>query len=389
MKRRLILIGGMLTGAGALVCIFALLLMIGWWPFLGEGPRRRITEVQPRMDLRDCSLTGLDLRAHAEALRSSGFNLHTQWPELSALPPDFEPRLVLTNSMNPGLGIRALHQSGITGRGVSVAIIDYPIPGKHPEYASRISAIHRVGGARGSSMHGPAVASLLVGHQCGTAPGARLYFIATPDPGMDARHQAEALRWVLQQNEHLPPAEKIRVVSVSSGPSGPGSVFRNGTAWDEAVQSAEAAGVLVVDGTLHHGFLGPCNLDPLAPEDPSRCQPVPTQRGSALFTNRLLVPVGPRTVAEEYEHRSPGYKYCGLMASTRGMFGTSWTMPYCAGVLAMGWQVNPSVPAARMKNLLFETARRLPNGALIIDPPAFIAAVRRESCDNRVVGGGR
>ncbi len=68
------------------------------------------------------------------------------------------------------------------------------------------------------SMHGPAVASLLVGQRCGTAPGARLYYLATPDPGFDGRNQAEALDWVLEKNKSLPLQERIRVVYVSTSP---------------------------------------------------------------------------------------------------------------------------------------------------------------------------
>ena len=347
------------------------------WPW-GLQPRRTLRSVERGSDLRDCSVTGLDLRDRASMIFTFGFNQRTLWPAAEKLPAGFVPGEVLTNAMNPGLGIRELHRQGISGKGVSAAIIDYPILGRHPEYADRILEIHSVGDAHGVSMHGPAVASLLVGHHCGTAPDARIYFLATPDPGRDAQTHAEALDWVLDKNQTLPPAEKIRVVSVSASPSGPGSPLRNGKVWDEAVARAEKAGVLVVDGTVNHGFLAPCNLDLKAPEEVSHCMPIPTQRGPKLFVGRLLVPVAPRTVAEEYSPRLTGYYYCGWMDHTHGMFGTSWSMPYCAGVLALGWQVNPHVPAARMKELLFESAYVLPGGEKVINPPAFIAAVKRE-----------
>lgn len=343
----------------------------------GFQPSRTLDSVARGSDLRNCSVAGLDLRDRGDMALTFGFNEQTHWPPAAKLPPGFVPSQVLTNAMNPGLGVRDLHRQGITGKGVSVAIIDYPILGRHGEYADRISEIHPVQGAQGSSMHGPAVASLLVGRQCGTAPDARVYFVAVPDPGGDARQQAEALDWVVAKNRSLPAAERIRVVSVSAGPSGPGSPFRNGKVWDEAVARAEKAGILVVDGTVHHGFLGPCNLDPKAPEDASRCVPIPTKRGLRLFAGRLLVPVSPRTIAEEYSTRVTGYYYCGWKDHTWGMFGTSWSMPYCVGVLAMGWQVNPQLPAPRMKELLFESAYVRPDGERIINPPAFIEAVKR------------
>jgi serine protease AprX len=359
------------------VAIFALLWSGLLWQW-GFQPRRTLRTVERGSNLRDCSVAGLDLRDRADIIYTLGFNQRTRWPRPERLPAGFVPGVVLTNAMNPGLGVRELHRQGITGKGVSVAIIDYAIAGRHPEYADRVVENHSVQGAKGPSMHGPAVASLLVGRNCGTAPGARLYFLATPDPGADARAQAEALDWVLKKNETLPAAERIRVVSVSASPSGPGSPFRNGQAWEESLGRAERAGVLVVDGTLNHGFLAPCNLDLNSPEAVDRCVPIPTQRGAKLFADRLLVPVSPRTVAEEYSAHLMGYHYCGRMDSTRGMFGTSWSMPYCAGVLAMGWQVNPEIPAVRMKQLLFESAYVSPDGAKVINPQAFIAAVKRE-----------
>jgi serine protease AprX len=344
----------------------------------GLSPRQTVETVVRGADLRDRSVAGIDLREQSDMVVTFWFNLGTRWPPADKLPPGVVPGQMLTNAMNPGLGVRELHRQGITGQGVSVAIIDYPIAGRHEEYAERIAEIHPVEGAAGSSMHGPAVASLLVGRQCGTAPGARLYFLAVPDPGRDAREPAEALDWVVAKNRTLPGPEQIRAVSVSASHSGPGSPFRNGRVWDEAVVRAERAGILVVDGTITHGFLAPCNLDPKSPEDVSRCAAIPTQRGPKLFAGRLLVPVAPRTVAEEMPGRGRGYHYCGWKDSTFGMFGTSWSMPYCTGVLALGWQVNPQVPAARMKELLFESAYAGPDGARVIDPTAFIQAVKKE-----------
>jgi len=73
-------------------------------------------------------------------------------------------------------------------------------------------------------------------------------------------------------------------------------------------------------------------------------------------------------MAEEYTAGEYGYQYWG-----RG--GQSWAVPYVAGVLAMGWQVNPEMGNDEAKALLFETAVAGSNGGNIINPAAFIAAV--------------
>jgi hypothetical protein len=363
---------------------------------------RRVTAVNPHTNVRWRDLSGLDLRSRTGLVVTLGFNQHTTWPAPSLMPEGMDAGTILTNAMNPGLGIRELHRQGITGRGVSVAIIDYYTFTDHPEFARKFAGFLDLSQAnrsqeeeeaqrgfventllkwagRRASMHGPAVASLLVGEQCGTAPGARLYFVATPDPGGDSQWVARGLDWILEQNRQLPPAQKIRVVSVSSSPSGKNfRAVRNGHLWDEAVARAEAAGILVVDGTLHHGFVGPCNLDPTTPEDVTRCTPVPAKGLPGLYNGRLLAPVGPRTTAEEYRKGRFGYQFTGLHEQTFWQHGSSWSMPYVSGVLALGWQVSPSISAPRMKELLFASAHVLPSGEKIIHPRAFIEWVRRE-----------
>ena len=346
--------------------------------WLDWAPLQSVRSVEAGANLRDRNVGDVDLRNRGDILRTCGFNLRTAWPASDRLPAGFNPGETLTNAMNPGLRVRELHRQGITGKGVAVAIIDFPVLRRHAEFSDAIEEVHAFGGATGPSMHGPAVASLLVGKNCGVAPGARLYFMATPDPGRDASNMAEALDWIVEKNKTLPKTDRIRAVSVSASPSGPGSPYVNGKTWDEAVARAERSGVLVIDAVLSHGFLGPCNLDPNAPDEVARCSPIPTQRGAKLFAGRLLVPVAPRTVAEEWSAKRTGYIYCGWMEHTHGFFGTSWSMPYCAGVLAMGWQVNPEIPAQRMKELLFDSAYLLAGGEKVINPVAFIEAVRKE-----------
>ena len=130
-----------------------------------------------------------------------------------------EAAALLEECKDPGLGVRSLQARGITGSGVNVAILDQPLLTDHPEFADRIAAYYDTGceGETGS-MHGPAVASLLAGKTIGVAPDANIYYAAWPSWLQDSRYAADALDWVLEQNEALPEGEKIRVVSVSAAP---------------------------------------------------------------------------------------------------------------------------------------------------------------------------
>ena len=128
-----------------------------------------------------------------------------------------EAAALLEEDKDPGLGVRGLQAQGITGKGVRAAIIDQPLLTDHPELSGRIAAYYDTGcEGETSSMHGPAVASLFAGASIGIAPDATLYYAAWPSWLMDSRYAAEALDWVVAQNEALPDGEKIRVVSVLS-----------------------------------------------------------------------------------------------------------------------------------------------------------------------------
>ena len=82
----------------------------------------------------------------------------------------------------------------------------------------------------------------------------------------------------------------------------------------------------------------------------------------------LGLPCAYRTVAEEYISGQCGYRY-----DVQG--GLSWGIPYCVGVMALGWQVAPALTNEEMLTLLVSTAAPTADGARMIDPVKFIEAV--------------
>ncbi|MCM1565369.1 MAG: S8 family serine peptidase, partial [Dehalobacter sp.] len=263
---------------------------------------------------------------------------------------------------------------GVTGKGVNIAIIDQHMVLDHPEFSGKVIKYMDFGTeapVTEGSMHAPAVTSLLVGTSIGTAPDASIYFAATPSWKLDAQFYADALNWVIDENSKLPEANKIRVVSISAAPSGPRSPIRkNNDAWDGAYERAVEAGILVLDCTENHGITAPCYLDLDNPDDVSGCTPGLPGLSNTAMPNRIYIPTSRRTVAEEYSQGNPSYQYTGIG-------GLSWSIPYLAGVLAMGWQVNPELSNTQIIDLLFESAYTNGDGVKIINPPAFIELVKK------------
>lgn len=301
------------------------------------------------------------------------FNLLTRWEDGAVA---LAAEQALRSGMNPGLGLRSLHARGVVGKGVGVAIIDQNLAGGHAEFADRLRTYVDLGcgqPADSGSMHGPSVASLLAGRSVGAAPGADLHFFAAPSWAEDAAvFYADALERIIALSAGLSPRERIRVVSVSGAPSGPGSPFRGkgADAWDAAVAKAEAAGMLVLDCTSHHGFVDPGYVDRSAAEDPAKVRAGWPGMEARKLKGGVVAPCSYRTTAEEYVDGEEGYAYWG-----RG--GLSWAIPWVAGSCALAWQVNPDLDGAAMKELLFKTAAANGDGALVVDPVALVAEAER------------
>lgn len=282
---------------------------------------------------------------------------------------------ILENGKAPGLNVSKLHAQGITGKNVTVAIIDQPLLPDHPEYTGKIVKYHTVGLTENDSkgsMHGPAVASLLAGNTIGTAPGVKLYYVALKFWDRTAPSMtAQALDWLIGQNKELPDSDKIRAVSISADLTNSDN-FDNHGDYDEAVKRAQDAGILVLDCRKDSDtcVFWPSFFDPEHRDDITLSK-IGTPDGDFQESppQALGTPVGYRTTAEAYQEGEYSYSYDAIG-------GHSWAIPYGTGILALGWQINPSLTGTRMITLMRETAYENAAGNLFIDPSAFIDSVR-------------
>ena len=318
----------------------------------------------------DRALYTADLTSFGALMQTLTFNESTIWPEDVMMPEDnsCQPAYILEHGKNPGLCVRSIHERGITGSGVSVAIIDQAMPVNHPEYNGKIASYVNLG-IGSFSMHGPGVTSLLVGEHVGTAPGSKVYYFVAEryiDGRPDASTYAEAVEQIIDINSSLPESERIRVISVSASPTPSYDVWINSDQYIDSVIRAQEAGILVLDCSLEHGFVRVCSYSFENPEDVTLCRPGFLD-GSTWMPSQdsILVPVAYRTIAEVYSDGDFSYAYFGDG-------GLSWGIPYAAGVFALGWEINPDLSPDEMVNIVFETAYIDSNGNKYIFPTAFI-----------------
>ena len=308
---------------------------------------------------------------------------------------------------DPGLGIRQLHEQGITGVGVNMAIIDQPL-GYHREYASNLVGTHNINTDEfpnwQASMHGAAVASIAVGENVGVAPGTSLeYYSAinfTENPedienyktcllkemekkpkdkfpnayeyakskleGLEQngtiktnKPYAQALKQILDNNEKLPPEKRVSVVSISWG------FDKLAPGWDELLEQidrAKAQGVFVISTRLDELYgMKTCGANRNPQGDMNNPQ---DYEAGAFWKNNndyskemidelLLVPMDHRTVA--YNQDGESYRYEGNDG------GMSWSTPWLAGIYALTKQVKPDITPEEFWQKALETSDKCHN----------------------------
>ena len=344
-------------------------------------------------DVRNKDIRNYNMTEMGKSMATISFNEKTRFPTDSKRLPqsdNLQPMYIMEHGKDPGLGIRGLHEKGIKGKNINVAIIDEPLNLDHPEYKGKIAGYKNFDSTTETSMQGPAIASLLAGETIGTAPGANIYYAAVPAwTAFDAAYYAMALDWIVETNETLPAGEKIRVACVSPNPRDP-LPWINVDKYLESIIRARQAGILVLDCTVEHGIIvGACNFDFENREDAASCKPV---RAYRIFIsqyhydnvqdlyhdeeemtspeNMIRVPINHRTMAQAYDNGEFSYQYDG-----KGEL--SWAMPYITGVLAMGWQVKPELTADEIVKILFDTAYVDGNNNKIIYPAKFIEYLQK------------
>ncbi len=312
------------------------------------------------MDLRSYDLSGLDVSTRLDDLLQADFDSRTQWP--ASLPAPFDPVRIMELGVNPGLGVRSLHDRGIYYEEV------------HCQDES-------------AKMHGPTVASILVGKTVGVAPEADLYFIGEThgsssaggfDP--DFTYLAQSIDRLLEVNELLPAGGKIRVISISVSWDGgvPGR-----EAADAALARAKKAGIFVITtdpmGTYGLRFHGLERVPLADPDDFASYGPV-LGWGYDLTGNWprdvLCVPMASRGAAAPNGPTDYAFYRLG---------GWSWCVPYLAGLYALACQVKPDVTPDEFWSTALETGRPIDLTAqepdargVIVDPVKLIDRLQGE-----------
>lgn len=333
------------------------------------------------LDLRSKDCSSLNLSGYPAELIE--FDDHTIFPtDPQMLPQGFDAKRLRETFKAPGLNIQQLHERGIDGSGVAIAIIDQALA-PHTEYNANLVHYEEFmqNNNVNGSMHGSAVASIAVGKNVGVAPKAKLYYFAADitdlkldenDPKRKtSRFYAAALNKIIEINKTLPENMKIVVVSVSASPAEAGDA----ELWAVALQKAKDNGIFVTTTNLReeynladNGLYRDINGDINNPLSYSLAKwwngPIPddTQKKTLAF------PMGHRTIASptgnnKYVHYADG--------------SWSWMKPFEAGMYALAKQVDRTITPERFWELGLQTGTYNPQSkSVVINPVALVDKIQ-------------
>jgi hypothetical protein len=303
-----------------------------------------------QIDLRNCDLTKFNLASKGKDLQYAVFDTETTFPK--RIPASFNPNKIMDLGKNPGLGVKKLHNEGITGKDVGVAIIDMGLVIDHTEYKDRLRLYEENNYVIGTAdLHGPAMASLVAGKSVGVAPEADLYYIAEIHGKVQGRganiqftsdlgYTAKSIDRIIEINKSLPAKKKIRAISVSVGFTPKSKGYKEIM---DAIFRATKDGIFAITVGIEDYYkdinLFGLGREPLADPDKVSSYSVGEFLEKDLTylastPNKLFVPMDSRTTASPTGPNSYTFYRVG---------GMSCAVPYLAGLYALACQVKPDI----------------------------------------------
>lgn len=279
----------------------------------------------------------------------------------------------LMDNANQTLGVDKLHAKGITGKGVTVCVIDTGIA-QHPDVKDRIIGFKDMVNGKAEAYddqgHGSHCAGIVAGSGVssegkfkGVAPEASLVGVKVLDAQGSGSFSnvIKGIQWAVENKEQF----SIDVISMSLGGRASQSAENDPVA--QAVEAAHAAGITTVvaagnegprGGTIGTPAIAPNIITVGAQDDKGTL--TREDDGLAYFSSR-----GPTTVDKltKPDILAPGVNITSLSNRGNGyvsMSGTSMATPFAAGVAALMHQVKPEISPSQVKEVMMQNADSLP-----------------------------
>mgnify|MGYP002802542346 CR=1 FL=1 len=329
-------------------------------------------------DLRDCDLSKLD-KSH---LKKLAFNSSTIFPSADKLPSDFNPKEILLNGKNPMLGIKDLHASGIDGRGITVAVIDFGFQDSgHVEFAGSNIEVVDLFGDTDYHFHADGVLSNLCGQNIGVAPKAKVYHYNTYQ-GHGEKVDKATLKILSDILDKVKSGIKIRVVNISAPLSRDSRLLGQNMPDEQRlklkeeiekpflsiIEQLKTLGCEVVSSERFSQTFSCCDVD-FSTKKLDKPEWLKTKRAYSDF---VCFVSGGRVIPEFTS--KDGYEY-----ETTGAY--SWTIPQAIGMYCLALQENNNLTWEDFAKICKDTST-LQDGVRLASPKQIIEKARQMPMEN-------
>lgn len=331
-------------------------------------------------DLSKCDLSKVPI----ELLYRISFSTMTKWPPQDKLPKGFYPDKIIEKAKTfKGLGVEKLHEHGITGKGVTIAYIDWPFDVEHVEFKGQ--NIEYVSMCEDEyNFHGYSVAGLLMGKNIGIAKDIKLLYYATgyyPKTGKDPVEYAIVSKLKSLQDiiKRLKNNEDISAVGMSSSIRYIITYFLKDkekqkyylNIFNKMKQKLEDFNVPLIDTSIlvnGSGFIYSFKIDPTLSND-DLDNYFSLEKPSANENKMVSVIDADKCLPLAYT--KDGYKYENFVGSG------SWCMPQIVGLYALSKQVDKEISFEEFTQIAHNTAQK-PNshGVRMIDSVKMVKEVQ-------------
>lgn len=305
-------------------------------------------------DLSNCTFG----KINPETLQNISYSTYTKFPVEHPFNTDFSKQI--------DYSIKDIHNNGITGKGVNVAIIDEDFLLRHVECDSIIDYTDcREEKKSNDDYHGLIVSSMLAGKNVGVAPEANISYFAASSGSIEgmARESIAALKNIYNRNLE---GANIKVVSIS------GYAHRENPEFNMIRQLLAEQGCSIID-SVNFGMAFTCinaeNKDNTTSYYYSKWQ----EEDKESYKSLIAVPV-PKLIPLSYT--TNGYRIGGNSSY-------SWAIPRLSGIYALCLQINPELTIEQCAQLAQETKIVTEDGISIINPKGMIEKLSLDLEENR------
>lgn len=277
-------------------------------------------------------------------------------------------------------GLQSLHAKGITGKGVTVAVVDSGMA-NHPDFEDRVVAFRDFTGKRTVKRnpldvrgHGTHVAGIIAGASSqvpGMAPDSKLVGCRIGSE----KDAIKAIDWVIENKEKY----SIDILNLSLGVDAPENAAED--EFRKAAERAVKAGLIVVAAAGNECATSTCNSTISSPGNSPEVITVgalddmgtatrkddrvyrASSRGQENGGKPDLVAEGVNVLAP----LAPASNYARKLAATANyvaLVGSSQAAPMVSGAIALMLQVNPDLDHQDVKSILKATADSLEGAPL-------------------------